>query len=64
MNPEIEDRGTLQAQKDWSRLVSPIGFYKGGLGPEYNFISVRAVPRVKSYGGVLNKTDDHAGMPS
>ena len=40
MNPEIEDRGTLQAQKDWSRLVSPIGFYNGGLGPEYNFIQM------------------------
>ena len=23
-----------------SKLVGPLGFYKGGLGPEYNFIQV------------------------
>ena len=40
MNPEIENRGALQAQKDWARLVRPVGFYRGGLGPEYNFIQV------------------------
>lgn len=35
-----ENIGTVRAQKDWSKLVGPRGIYKGGQGPEYNFIEV------------------------
>ena len=38
--PDKEKKGALRAQKDWSKLVSPVGIYKGGLGPEYSFVQV------------------------
>ena len=37
---ELVDLGTLRAQEDWRRLVGPLGTYKGGLGAEYNFVSL------------------------
>lgn len=42
-NPEREDYGTLRAQEDWRTHVAPMGEYRGGLGPEYSFMTV-AVP--------------------
>ena len=39
-NPEIVDLCTLRAQEDWKTFVGPVGFYKGCLGPEYDFISL------------------------
>lgn len=42
-HPELEDLGALRAQEDWRRHVAPIGTYRGGLGPEYSFMTV-AVP--------------------
>ncbi len=38
--PEKENEGCLRAQQDWSKLVSPVGMYKGALGPDYNFVQV------------------------
>lgn len=35
-----EDVGSIRAQEDWSRFVSPIKHYKGGLAPRFNFMSV------------------------
>ena len=40
LHPEKENRGSLRAQMDWNRLVSPVGLYKGNLAPEYNFIQM------------------------
>ncbi|KAK6828344.1 hypothetical protein PG987_011685 [Apiospora arundinis] len=37
---ELEDRGAIRAHQDWSRHVGPCKGYRGGLGPEYSFISV------------------------
>ena len=39
-DPDKENKGALRAQSDWSKLVSSVGFYKGGLGPEFNFVQV------------------------
>lgn len=35
-----ENLGTSRAQQDWSRLVSQLDNYKGGLGADYSFVSV------------------------
>jgi hypothetical protein len=32
--------GTLEAQKDWENLVCPLQEHKGGLGPNYGFMTV------------------------
>ncbi|KAK7956524.1 fusicoccadiene synthase [Apiospora aurea] len=37
---ELEDRGAIRAHQDWARHVGPCTGYRGGLGPEYSFISV------------------------
>lgn len=37
---ELEDRGAIRAHQDWARLVGPCKGYRGGLGPEYSFVSV------------------------
>ena len=42
-NPDLEDIGALRAQEDWSKHVAPVKDYRGGLGPEYSFMTV-AVP--------------------
>ena len=34
-----EDIGTIRCQKDWKRLVGPVGFYKGGLDAKWNLMS-------------------------
>ena len=35
-----ETMGAKRAQKDWSELVAPVDYYKGGLGAKYSFIRV------------------------
>jgi hypothetical protein len=40
MFPDLEDVGTFRAQEDWSRFVSPVDNYRGGLGPKYSFMAV------------------------
>ncbi len=37
---DLDDLGTIRAHEDWREHVSPVGLYKGSLGPEYNFVSV------------------------
>jgi hypothetical protein len=39
-DPLKEIMGATCAQEDWTRLVGPVGHYKGGLGAEYSFIRV------------------------
>lgn len=39
-DPNKEAAGALRAQKDWSRLVSPVRKYHGGLGDRFSFICV------------------------
>lgn len=35
-----EINGSLRAQQDWNRLVSPVANYHGGLADRFNFVSV------------------------
>ena len=35
-----EDVGAIKAQEDWTRLVSRVEHYKGGLGARFDFVSV------------------------
>jgi hypothetical protein len=35
-----EIAGALRAQRDWSRFVSPVKHYHGGLGDRFSFIMV------------------------
>ena len=39
-DPDKERIGAMRAQRDWARLVSPLSFYKGGLGAPYSFMRV------------------------
>lgn len=39
-DPRKEELGALEAQRDWSQYVSPLGKYYGGLAPMYSFIRV------------------------
>lgn len=41
--PSKENIGAIRAQSDWTRLVGPVGYYRGGLGAPYSFLRV-AVP--------------------
>ncbi|KAK8047539.1 geranylgeranyl pyrophosphate synthase [Apiospora saccharicola] len=38
--PELEEIEAFRCQEDWRRWVGPLGFYKGGLGPRWNFIAI------------------------
>jgi hypothetical protein len=35
-----ENIGATRAQRDWAKLVGPMGNYKGSLGADYTFIRV------------------------
>ena len=35
-----ETSGTLEAQNDWKRFVSPLQHHHGGLGPSFGFMTV------------------------
>ena len=39
-DPDKETIGAIRAQRDWARLVGPVGLYKGGLGAPYSFMRV------------------------
>lgn len=39
-NPEQEELGAMEAQRDWAHLVGGLHAYKGGLGPKYSFMQV------------------------
>lgn len=36
----MEVQGALRAQRDWSKLVTPVMGYHGGIGDCYGFVSV------------------------
>ncbi|KIK55681.1 hypothetical protein GYMLUDRAFT_248492 [Collybiopsis luxurians FD-317 M1] len=36
----LEDRGSIRAQEDWNKYVSPVTEYRGSLGPVYSVTSV------------------------
>ena len=36
----MEVKGALRAQEDWSKLVSPVKKYHGGISDRYSFMSV------------------------
>ena len=38
-----EDIGTIRCQEDWSKLVTPVKNYKGGLAAQFSFMQL-AVP--------------------
>ncbi|PPJ52523.1 hypothetical protein CBER1_10250 [Cercospora berteroae] len=40
MRPLSEDVGTIRAQEDWNRLVSPLKGYTGGLGPRWSVMQL------------------------
>jgi len=35
-----ERTGAIRAQRDWTKLIGPVGHYKGGLGTPYSFMRV------------------------
>ncbi|KAK2767552.1 hypothetical protein FQN54_003710 [Arachnomyces sp. PD_36] len=37
---DLEEVGTFRAQEDWREYVAPMSDYKGGLGPNYSFMTV------------------------
>ena len=39
-DPDKEILGAIRAQKDWARLVGPVGLYYGILGTPYSFMRV------------------------
>jgi hypothetical protein len=39
-DPYTETIGAKRAQEDWSRLVSPVKNYHGGLGDRFSFVRV------------------------
>jgi hypothetical protein len=39
-DPFSEIVGAMRAQRDWTKLVSPVYGYKGGLGDRYSFMRV------------------------
>ena len=39
-DPLLEEIGTIRAQEDWSRLVSPIEHYAGGLAAQHSFMAM------------------------
>lgn len=40
IRPLSEDVGTIRAQEDWNRLVSPLKGYTGGLGPRWSVMQL------------------------
>ena len=39
-DPLQEEIGTIRAQEDWSRLVSPLSYYAGGLAAQHSFMAM------------------------
>ncbi|KAI1195542.1 putative geranylgeranyl diphosphate synthase [Nemania serpens] len=58
--PELEEIETLRCQEDWRKWVSPLGFYKGGLGPRWNFMAITVPECVPERLGVLGYANELA----
>ncbi|KAH6844759.1 putative geranylgeranyl diphosphate synthase [Chaetomium sp. MPI-CAGE-AT-0009] len=59
-NPELEEAETLRCQEDWRRWVGPLGFYKGGLGPRWNFMAITVPECLPERLGVLGYANELA----
>lgn len=59
-NPELEEIETLRCQEDWRRWVGPLGFYKGGLGPRWNFMAITVPECLPERLGVLGYANELA----
>lgn len=40
LRPDLKDYGTLRAQEDWKKHIKSMEQYKGGLGPQFSFVTV------------------------
>ncbi|KAI0406434.1 putative geranylgeranyl diphosphate synthase [Xylaria palmicola] len=58
--PELEEIETLRCQEDWRKWVSPLGFYKGGLGPRWNFMAITVPECLPERLGVLGYANELA----
>ncbi|KAK8001763.1 terpenoid synthase, partial [Apiospora marii] len=58
--PELEEIETLRCQEDWRRWVGNLGFYKGGLGPKWNFMAITVPECVPNRLGVLGYANELA----
>lgn len=59
-SPELEEIETLRCQEDWRRWVGPLGFYKGGLGPRWNFMAITVPECLPERLGVLGYANELA----
>jgi hypothetical protein len=58
--PELEEMETLRCQEDWRKWVGPLGVYKGGLGPRWNFMAVTVPECLPERLGVLGYANELA----
>ena len=59
-NPELEEIETLRCQEDWREFVGPLRFYKGGLGPRWNFMAITVPEYLPERLGVLGYANELA----
>lgn len=59
-SPELEEIETLRCQEDWREWVGPLGFYKGGLGPRWNFMAITVPECLPGRLGVLGYANELA----
>lgn len=59
-NPEYEEIETLRCQEDWRKWVGPLGFYKGGLGPKWNFMAITVPECLPERLGILGYANELA----
>ncbi|KAJ5808864.1 geranylgeranyl diphosphate synthase [Penicillium riverlandense] len=59
-SPELEEIETLRCQEDWRDWVGPLGFYKGGLGPRWNFMAITVPECLPERLGVLGYANELA----
>lgn len=59
-SPELEEIETLRCQENWREWVGPLGFYKGGLGPRWNFMAITIPECLPERLGVLGYANELA----
>ena len=59
-NPEYEEIEILRCQQDWRIHVGPLGTYKGGLGPRWNFLAITIPKCLPERLGVLGYANEFA----
>ncbi|CAF9915918.1 MAG: hypothetical protein GOMPHAMPRED_000894 [Gomphillus americanus] len=58
--PELEEIETLRCQENWREWVGPLGFYKGGLGPRWNFMAITVPECLPERLGVIGYANELA----